>query len=665
MGVINRLAKSVVNQIAAGEVVERPASVVKELLENAIDARATRIEVAVERGGKDLIRVADDGVGMSAEDLLLAFEPHATSKLATAEDLTRIKTLGFRGEALAAIAEISKVRCQTREHDAGEGSELVIEGGVFAPIKPCGGPPGTVIEVRNLFHGIPVRRKFLKSDATESGHVVEMFSRVALARPEIHMTFRTGGRVLYDLPAVAGTRERIAIFFGRELAESLIWVESRFERMHLWGYVGHPSTSRSSAKGQYLFLGGRYVRDRSLGHALNEAYRGLLMVGRMPVAFLHLDLPPDEVDVNVHPTKVEVRFQDSQRVYSHLLSTLRQTFLKSDLHARLQPEVEGKPGAAGARDQVPAAAREPSFADERGDDRGRFGLAGAADDRQAVAGWFAPVAAGAPARIPDSVGQPVAPVWAGSLPLTPPDGPGDRFNEFHGQEPLTGGSAPAAAGSRSPDVDRIETAARESAPAGVREPDRMARGAHKAIQVHDSYLIVETSEGMMVVDQHALHERILYEDLRARIARGAVESQRLLEPEPVDLPPAEAAAIMEHAEMLQRLGLEVESFGGGTILVRGIPAMLSALKPDRLVRDLADHLRNHPLPPTRDALLAELLHMVACKGAVKAGDPLKPAEISALLERGELATDSHHCPHGRPTALVFTKDQLEKQFGRI
>lgn len=649
MGVIHRLTASVVNQIAAGEVVERPASVVKELLENAIDARATRIEVAVERGGKDLIRVADDGVGMTAEDLLLAFEPHATSKLATAEDLTRIQTLGFRGEALAAIAEISKVRCQTRQSDAGEGSELVIDGGVFSPIKPCGGPPGTVIEVRNLFHNTPVRRTFLKSDSTESGHVVEMFSRVALARPEIHMTFRSGGKILYDLPAVAGTRERIAIFFGRELAESLIWVESRFERMHLWGYVGHPSQSRSTAKGQFLFLGGRYVRDRALGHALNEAYRGLLMVGRMPIAFVHLDLPPDEVDVNVHPTKVEVRFRDSQRIYSHLLSTLRQTFLKSDLHSRLQPELEGKSNSPGARDERPPAARETAFADERGGDRGRFGLAGSADDRQAVAGWFAP--ASGSSRIPDSVGQPVAPAWAQSLPLARPDGPGDQFNEF--QAPTeTAGSAIAGAPTLA-----------DSGP-GVAAAEAL-RALPKAIQVHDSYLIVETSEGMMVVDQHALHERILYEELRARIARGTVESQRLLEPEPVDLPPAEAALLIEQADLLQRLGVEVESFGGGTILVRGMPAMLRSIKPERLVRDLADHLRNHPLPPTRDALLAELLHMVACKAAVKAGDPLKPAEISALLERGDLAVDSHHCPHGRPTALVFTKDQLEKQFGRI
>src|SRR5579875_2852081 len=346
MGIIRQLPAAVVNQIAAGEVVGRPASVVKELLENAIDAGATRIDLTVERGGKDLVRIADNGIGMSPEDILLAFQPHATSKLAEADDLYRIRTLGFRGEALAAIAEVSKVRCQTRQFGAEEGSELCIEGGTFGPVKSCGGPVGTVMEVRNLFYNTPVRRSFLKSDMTEAGHVAEMFARIALANPEIHLTYRSGGKIVHDLPPASGMRERIAVFFGRELAESLLWVEGRLDEMHLWGYVAHPSQSRSTAKGQYLFLGGRYVRDRALTHALNEAYRGLLMVGRLPVAFLQLDIPPEEVDVNVHPTKVEVRFRDSNRIYSHLLATLRQTFLKSDLHARLQAAQEPDLGPA-------------------------------------------------------------------------------------------------------------------------------------------------------------------------------------------------------------------------------------------------------------------------------------------------------------------------------
>src|SRR3954471_7985430 len=377
MGLIRQLPPSVINQIAAGEVVERPSSVVKELLENAIDAGASRIDVTVERGGKDLIRIADNGRGISPEDLPLAFMPHATSKLAEPEDLFRIATLGFRGEALAAIAEVSKVRCQSRTADAPDGSELTIDAGVAGPVRTCGGPPGTVIEVRNLFANTPVRRTFLKSDSTEAGHVAEMCARVALAHPTVHLTFRSAGKLVHDLPAVTGIKERIAVFFGRELADSLLWIESRVDDIHLWGYVAHPSQSRSSAKGQFLFVGGRYVRDRSLGHALTEAYRGLLMVGRLPVAFLHLEIPPDQVDVNVHPTKVEVRFRDGHRVYSQLLSTVRQTFLASDLHSRLQaPEVST---ASAPSDPLPVAAPD-------------FGLSGPAAERQSVGSWFAPTA---------------------------------------------------------------------------------------------------------------------------------------------------------------------------------------------------------------------------------------------------------------------------------
>ena len=413
MGVIRQLPQSVVNQIAAGEVVERPASVVKELLENAIDAGATRVDVSVERGGKDLVRIADNGLGMDPDDLTLAFQPHATSKLADVEDLCRVRTLGFRGEALAAIAQVSRVRCQTRQADAAEGSEIAIEAGIAGPIKSCGCPTGTVMEVRNLFFNTPVRRTFLKSDTTEAGHVAETFSRIALAHPEIHLTFRSGGKIVHDLPPVTGMRERIAIFFGRELAESLLWVESRLDNLSLWGYVAHPSQSRSSNKGQFLFLGGRYVRDRSLGHALGEAYRGLLMVGRNPVAFLHLEVPPEEVDVNVHPTKIEVRFRDPQRVYSHLLSTLRQTFLSSDLHTRLQAaQAQPTEAAATIPDRSGPLATDGGFPGTAGAaataaGRGAtYELSARAPDRQAVSSWFTPGPAAATPQYPSP--------WAGS-----------------------------------------------------------------------------------------------------------------------------------------------------------------------------------------------------------------------------------------------------------
>ncbi len=632
MGIIRQLSASVINQIAAGEVVERPSSVVKELLENAIDAGATRVDVSVERGGKDLVRVADDGKGMSVDDLPLAFTPHATSKLAEADDLFRIATLGFRGEALAAIAEISRTRCQSRSANSPTGAEITIEGGVAGEVKDCGCPQGTVIEVRNLFFNTPVRRTYLKSDSTEAGHVIEVFTRIALAHPTVHLTFRSGGKTVYDLPGVTGTKERVAAFFGREVADSLLWVESEIEEIHLWGYVAHPAQSRSTSKAQYLFVGGRYVRDRSLGHALTEAFRGLLMVGRQPVAFIHLEIPPDQVDVNVHPTKVEVRFRDAQRIYSQLLATVRQTFLQSDLHSRLQspavPEVvPTSPASAGG----PAPQFQLSVPE--------------IPDRQAVASWFQPSKpfqtypnpgyAGGPSLI-----EPKVPEWAKSLPPVPTPRPADDFDEF-------------ASVSVSPPVTPEPS------------PSSPFRLPSRAIQVHDSYLVAETNEGMVVIDQHALHERILFEELRQRLQTGGVESQRLLVPEPVDLTPAEANEIVEHKEVLAKLGLEVEPFGGGTVLVTSLPAMLKSVTPEGLVRDLADHFRSKPIPPTPDLILQDVLAMIACKAAIKAGQRLSPDEITALLDRRHLVNDAHHCPHGRPTALVFSKAELEKQFGRI
>ncbi len=691
MGVIRELPASVVNQIAAGEVIERPASVVKELLENAIDSGATRIELSIERGGRDLIRVADDGSGIVPEDLVLAFRPHATSKLKCAEDLTQIRTLGFRGEALAAIAEVSRVRCQSRPAELDSGSEIEINGGEQGPVRTCAASPGTVMEVRNLFFNVPVRRSFLKSDSTEASHVVEMFTRVALAHSNVHFTLKSGGRVVHDLPASPGMKDRIAVFLGQELADSLLWVESRIENIHLRGYVGHPSQSRSTSKGQYLFIGGRYVRDRSLSAALAESYRGLLMVGRQPVAFLHLDLPFEDVDVNVHPTKIEVRFRDSHRIYSQVLATLRQTFLASDLHARLQapPSAEMVPAPEGPALATPSGLTQPPDPTS-GQEQPGLQLWPGRVERQQVASWFGPdasapppakstgpdgprVSAGIP-RYPEGLGQLPTPAWADRLPSNSARAGFDEFS-----------TASAGAGQLSPDQgNRFEPAERAGATDAQSGPDLAAHGHQpasglsrqpaapanldlvtRAIQVHDSYLIAETDEGMIVIDQHALHERILYEEFKGRVERGGVESQRLLVPEPVDLTAADAEALLEQREVLARLGLEVEPFGGSTVCVTATPVLLASIPPARLVQDMADHFRHNPLPPTADALLDHVLATFACKAAIKAGDRLSASEIGALLDRRHLASNTHHCPHGRPASLVFTKAELERQFGRI
>ncbi|MEA3367662.1 MAG: DNA mismatch repair endonuclease MutL, partial [Planctomycetota bacterium] len=316
---IRLLPDGLVNQIAAGEVIERPASVAKELLENAVDAEASRIRLEVEQAGKKCLRASDDGAGMTPEDARLALASHATSKIVTGEDLEGITTLGFRGEALASIASVADVRLVTRTAGALEATEVSVSGGKASPPRPASGPVGTTVEVRNLFRYVPARRKFLKTDATEMGHITEAVTRIALAYPSVHLTVTHNGRSVYELPPTEGVRSRIGAFFGPDLAEALLEVSSEEPAGRLWGLVGPPSVARSTAGTQYLFLNGRYVRDRSLLHALREAYRGLLEGRRQPVAFLFLTVPPERVDVNVHPTKIEVRLRDQHLLYGQVL----------------------------------------------------------------------------------------------------------------------------------------------------------------------------------------------------------------------------------------------------------------------------------------------------------------------------------------------------------
>ncbi len=346
MNEIHQLSASVVNKIAAGEVIERPASVVKELMENSIDAGATRIDVTVEQGGLELVRVSDDGSGIEAHQLPLAVASHATSKIQDADDLFCVHTLGFRGEALASVAEVSRLVLRSRTRQADAGAQLEVSAGHASGVSPCGCPLGTTVEIRQLFYNTPVRRKFLRSTQTEMGHIGEAFTRIALAHPHVHCTLRHNARVVHDLPAAADWRQRIAAFFGAELASDLIPVASFDDGVRLEGFVASPDHSRSNPRLQYLFLNGRAIRDRSLQHALGEAYRGLLLTGRYPIAMLRIDMPAEMVDVNVHPTKLEVRFQESGRLYSQLLGTLRSKFLTTDLTARLQPAGPSEAAAA-------------------------------------------------------------------------------------------------------------------------------------------------------------------------------------------------------------------------------------------------------------------------------------------------------------------------------
>ncbi|MEX2318138.1 MAG: DNA mismatch repair endonuclease MutL [Pirellulales bacterium] len=637
MPTIQQLPPSVVNKIAAGEVIERPASVVKELLENGVDAGATRIDVALENGGSELIRVADNGCGITADELPLAVASHATSKIVSADDLFAVKTLGFRGEALASIAEVSRLVLRSRAADAAGGAEIEVVGGAIRPhpegTRPAGCPVGTTIEVRNLFFNTPVRHKFLRTAQTETGHSVEALTRLALAQPQIHFTLSHNGRPVHDLPPAADVRGRIAAFFGNELADDLIAVHSTADGVTLSGYVANPMHSRSHGRLQYLFLNGRAIRDRALQHALCEAYRGLMLTGRQPICFLRLDMPAAMVDVNVHPTKQEVRFQDAGRLYSQLLGTLRTKFLTTDLAAR---------GAApGGRHSFPDDDTETAT-------EGRSQLVDWAKQQlgQQRGALTDTLPAQGVTNCEDASGTGAAGEGRGGEEL--------RLHRFDVPQfkPFDIGNSSEISATDAPLPREFHShAPGESSP--------------NALQVHNRYLVVETSAGIEVIDQHALHERILYEQLRVRVLAGAIESQKLLVPEPVDLSAAEAAAVLEQAELLAQLGVEVQPFGGETVLVSSYPAMLANMSPAEVLRELVEQLLSGGRTPEARDLLDELLHMIACKAAVKFGDRLSTEEIDALLAQRHLAQDTHHCPHGRPTALVFTREELDRQFQRI
>ncbi len=611
MARIQQLPALVVNKIAAGEVIERPASVVKELLENAVDAGSGRIDVEIEQGGVDLIRVVDDGCGIVADDLPLAFASHATSKLASADDLFHIETLGFRGEALASIGGVAQVTLQSRPQEETCGAQITCNGGELGEVRPWNGSPGTRIEVRHLFYNTPVRRKFLKTPSTEMGHLSETFTRLALAHTRstfesdvesgvretgLHLTLRHNNKTVYDIPASMALLDRIAAFFGSEVSNQLYAVQAYQGSATLTGYIADPACERGTARMQYLFVNGRWVRDRTLAHAIQEAYRGLLMTGRYAVTFLFLDLPPDQVDVNVHPTKAEVRFRDSQAMHHLVFSTIRQRLRAENLTARLQLPSTMKPtGTLGTPLQTapidpPPWSLTPPPASEHG---------------------------------------PALPFTASKVPSLP--APVEITPEPTPAPPLPTETHPTT----------------------------------KIIQLYDSYLVVETDEGMLVIDQHALHERILFEQIKRRIQSGPLETQPLLIPEPVELTAEQAARTLEYRDALAELGLGIEDFGGGTLLLTSYPVLLGRRSPQTILRAVVDHLISKERAPSREVLFNDLMSLMACHAAVRAGDRLTPEQMAALVEQRQLADDTHHCPHGRPTALLFSRHDLERQFRRV
>ncbi len=637
MASINILPTHLVNKIAAGEVIERPASIVKELVENALDAGATKIDIAVEKGGKQRISVSDNGGGMDAADLARAFTPHATSKIACDDDLFRIGTMGFRGEALASIASISHAHIRTRRRDDDSGYEIDASGPDIGEVRPCAAAVGTTVTIGDLFFNTPARRKFLRADSTEMGHISEMITRVALPHHKVAFTLTHNGRTTVDLPAAATVAVRAADLFGAEMAEQLLELIPETEEIKVSGLIGPPSLGKATTRQQYFFLNGRYIRDRFCGHALREGYRGLIDPHRQPVAMIFLTIDPEAVDVNVHPTKVEVRFQDGQAVHSHVLAAIRQTLQQAEIRPRLQtPD------------------------DDATDDPRRQGL------REALTDFFTSRPAAQPRlSFPthhDRSSRPANLAPAGATPQRFSAAPSGRYEPAPtGDRPRDESAAPAPAPPFAPPQMEAELAETPDAPADAAP---VATETRQVMQVDNTYLVVADAEGLVIVDQHALHERILYDQLLSRITAGPLQSQRLLLPATMTVTDAQRGLLAENVDLLERLGVEVSDFGPDTVAIQRFPSFLDKADPAAFLADALDQLADDNPALDAEHLLHSLLDMMACKAAVKAGDPLTDAEIIELLDTGAAVDKSTACPHGRPTQIRLTVRDLEKQFKR-
>ena len=609
MAAVRQLEDGVINRIAAGEVVERPASVVKELVENALDAGATRIEVVTAGGGKALIRVTDDGIGMDEADLALAVERHCTSKLPEG-DLAAIGTLGFRGEALPSIGAVARLSIATRAAGAPHGLEIVVAGGRREPVRPSAMVRGTRVEVADLFYATPARLKFLKSERAEATAITEVVRRLALAAPNAAFTLAGADRATLDWPARTGPdalRRRIADVVGPAFVEDAIEIDAAREGIRLGGLAGLPTATRGTAAQQYLFVNGRPVRDRVLMGALRAAYQDAIARDRHPAAVLFIDLDPHEVDVNVHPAKADVRFRDPGLVRGLMIGAIRQMIARTAL----------APSRAGAAATI-----------------GAFRSGGGGGSPQPATDWRA-----SPLRPLEAVGA----------------APGSGASGHSG---FADGAQAAFAATASPSADR-------RADAGPVLSERLDRplGAARA-QLHETYIVAQTADGVVLVDQHAAHERLVYEKLKAARARDGVPTQMLLVPEIVDLPADDVERLVGFADALAGLGLVIEGFGPGAVAVRETPALLGRVDAGKLVRDLADEIAEFDRADALEARLDRIAATVACHGSVRAGRRLRPEEMDALLREMEETPNSGTCNHGRPTFVRLTLADIERLFGR-
>jgi DNA mismatch repair protein MutL len=611
MGKIQRLPVDLANQIAAGEVVERPASVVKELVENAIDAGARRIAIAIELGGKRVIRVDDDGEGMEPEDARLAIERHATSKIRRADDLAAIATLGFRGEALPAIASVSHFVLRTRTRDMDAGTEVRVNGGAVASVTEAGMPEGTSIEVADLFYNLPARRKFLKSDGAESAQVSRTVTQLALCYPEVGFTLTSAARKVLQTPPVSSLRERLYQLYGDRT--DLIEVR-RDGDVKLLGYVAALAEQGPTRGPQNVFVNRRIIKDRTIAHAVIDAYSAASIKERSPEVHLFIEMPHDAVDVNVHPTKAEVRFRDQ----SHIHEIVRRAL-----------------GDALGRGRVPELQLQPL----------RGGI------EQAIT---LPLPTSYTAVFPSrwSIGAPPRGVMpasdTGFVPAADSPAPAS-----------VSGLAPARVHPFAPTSDSTIAPSGEASVAPTIRP-MIALG-----QFRDTFIIAVDEEGIAIIDQHVAHERVLFERITERLMTGRLESQRLLEPVVVELPPNARQALDAHATELERLGFEVDAFGGDAMRISAFPALLRREESAAVLRALAEDLEHLGRTASVEEAIKRVAATMACHAAVKANDPLTAEKMAHILEELRRTAYSTICPHGRPVMLRLTRREVEKNFQRI
>jgi len=621
MSKIRVLADHVANQIAAGEVVERPASVAKELVENSIDAGATRITIEIEAGGRRLLKVSDDGEGMVRDDAVLAFERHATSKIRVTEDLAAIGTLGFRGEALASIASVARVELTTCTEDAKAATRVTIDSGRMRDVKDAAHPRGTTIAVRDLFFNIPARRKFLRSEATETYHLTNLVTHYALAHPEIAFTFVNNGREVVRAAPAEDLRERAYQVFGAEFLENLLEVNLGDAQLaRVTGYVSAPRDRRTSRDSQYLFVNRRFVRDRMIGRALSEGYRSILPHGVYPAALLFIETPLEEVDVNVHPAKTEVRFRRHAAVADAVREAVRAALASASYVPQPEPPTHFAPP------EIP----EPTMT--------ATAAASSIAPQPRIEFVPPPPPVPAPPRVPvEPTGEEIA-----------------RDIEVMIQS--VSKSVPSAA---LPPLNSVDKLAREVT------PESLNANIRPLGQLEESFIIATDDEGLLLIDQHVAHERVLFDKYRALESERRTESQQLLVPETFDLTPAQAAVFDELAPELEKYGFELMRLSGRTVAIKAVPADLPASEARNMLFELLETVDAEKKNSARETLRDEIAASLACHAAIKVNMPLAPEKMRWLIDRLLQTSSPTTCPHGRPVILRLTMRDILKGFHRI